>query len=254
VGTDHLVPFDEAKWLDVGDGVRLAPLRAEPDGAGTAYLHFDAGGTSAPHRHPGGEDLYVISGRLRVGDRILGPRDFLHTVPGGVHDAEALEESLALVSVPEPIQFVEHSEAPGAEARPDTGALLERYSAAFATKDLDAITALHSPDGSFWLHLDEAPVRGRAAIGERFAAVFALWPELDFVTHRTLLGPDFWVLDWSILVSPALGVDRMGIDCLDLVTVDEAGLVARKDTFVDGTQLAAALDAQVEPRTAALDR
>jgi quercetin dioxygenase-like cupin family protein len=106
---DSHVTFDDTQWIDVGDGVTMAPLRVEAGGAGTAYLRFAPGAVSPLHRHPGGEDLFVIRGRLRVGERILEANDFLHTAPGGVHDAEAHEETLVLISVPEPIEFLEHS-------------------------------------------------------------------------------------------------------------------------------------------------
>lgn len=104
---DRLVTLDGASWIDLGDGVSMAPLRVEPGGAGTAYLRFAAGGVAGPHRHPGGEDLYVVSGRIRVGEHVLEAGDFLHTLPGGVHDAEAAEDALVLVSVPEPVEFLD---------------------------------------------------------------------------------------------------------------------------------------------------
>lgn len=104
-GLTHIRDGDWS-WLDQGEGVALAPLRAEASGAGTALLRFDRAARVPEHRHPGGEDLYVISGRLRVGDLLLQAGDFLHTPPGGVHDAEAEVPSVALVSVPEPIEFL----------------------------------------------------------------------------------------------------------------------------------------------------
>jgi quercetin dioxygenase-like cupin family protein len=100
------VRFDEVQWADVGGGVALSPLRAEANGAGVAFLRFVPGAVSPPHRHPGGEDLYVVRGRLRVGETLLGPGDFLHTPPGSVHDAEAQEEALVLISVPQPVEFL----------------------------------------------------------------------------------------------------------------------------------------------------
>ena len=51
----------------------------------------------------------MISGRLRVSDRVLEAGDFLHTPPGGVHDAEAEAPTVVLVSVPEPIEPLEPS-------------------------------------------------------------------------------------------------------------------------------------------------
>ena len=102
-----LVRAADASWIDQGSGVELAPLRVVGTAAGTALLRFAAGGRSPAHRHPGGEELYVVSGRLRVGDRWLEAGDFLHTAPGEVHDAEADVPTTVIVSVPEPIEFLE---------------------------------------------------------------------------------------------------------------------------------------------------
>src|SRR5262245_22184637 len=63
-----------------------------------------------------------------------------------------------------------------ATTRPPTRELFDRYADTYATHDVDAIVALHSVDTQFWLHLDQAPARGRAAVAETFAGFFAQWP------------------------------------------------------------------------------
>ena len=50
-----------------------------------------------------------------------------------------------------------------------------------------------------------------------------------------LFGEDHWILDWALISGD------VRFDCLDVVNVSPDGLVARKDTFVDGMQLQAAL-------------
>jgi uncharacterized protein (TIGR02246 family) len=128
----------------------------------------------------------------------------------------------------------------------DVRLLFDRYEATFATRDVDAIVALHAPDSQFWLHLDREPARGRAAIAATFAAFFAEWPEFGFVVHRVLTGPDHWVLDWALtaeLARPDGRAVTVRFDCLDIVTVDPDGLVARKDTFVDDVQATKAVAA-----------
>ena len=85
----------------------LAQLHPVGENAGTAFLRFEEGAVSAAHRHPAGEDLFVISGRLRVGDRVLDAGDYLYTPAGGVHDAEALTPTVTLISVPEAIEFLD---------------------------------------------------------------------------------------------------------------------------------------------------
>lgn len=101
------VPATRRRWTPVGDGVALAPLRVHGDGAGAAIIRFEDGAVSPRHLHPGGEDLYVISGRLRVGDVVLVEGDYLHTPPGGVHDAVAEAPTQALIIVPEPVVFLD---------------------------------------------------------------------------------------------------------------------------------------------------
>ena len=119
----------------------------------------------------------------------------------------------------------------------DLGAVAERYLAAWAAHDLDAIVALHSADGVFRLHTGGAPAIGRDAGRSAFAAILEQFPALTVQVHRVLLGDRHWVLDWTLVSG------QRRLDCLDLVELSDAGLVARKDTFVDAAQLPAALGA-----------
>ncbi len=100
------VQLDTVDWIVVGSGVYLAPLHEIEEGAGTAFLRFDQGAVSHMHRHPAGEEMYVISGRLKVGDVVIGAGDYLRTPAGVVHEARALEDSVALIIVPEPLEFL----------------------------------------------------------------------------------------------------------------------------------------------------
>jgi uncharacterized protein (TIGR02246 family) len=132
----------------------------------------------------------------------------------------------------------------------DVRALFDRYAATFATRDVEAIVALHAEETEFRLRLDGEPARGRAAVADTFAGFFATWPRLGFDVHRVLVGDDHWVLDWAATAEPA-GPDGTPVpvrfDCLDVVTIDADGLVTRKDTFVDSAQVDAALGRVVNP-------
>ena len=128
----------------------------------------------------------------------------------------------------------------------DTRRLFDRYADTYATGDVEAIVALHAPDSQFWLHLDREPAIGRDAIAETFAGLFADWPKSGFDVHRVLTGSDHWVLDWALtaeLTRPDGSLVPVRFDCLDTVTVDADGLVARKDTFVDYIQVQRVLSA-----------
>jgi uncharacterized protein (TIGR02246 family) len=126
----------------------------------------------------------------------------------------------------------------------DTRAVYETYATTFATCDPDAIVVLHTEDSQFWLHLGEEPVQGRAAIRDRFAQYFEQWRSFGFDVYRVRFGDRHWVLDWA-LTSEIIGADGtpkpVRFDCIDLVEVDDDGLVTRKDTFVDLVQAQQAL-------------
>jgi len=128
----------------------------------------------------------------------------------------------------------------------DVGQLFDEYAATFATRDADAVTALHAPDTRFWLRAGGQPVLGRAAVRDAFAALFEQWPGLGFEVHRLITGDRHWVLDWAltaVLTDPDGDVRPIRFDCLDVVTLDENGLVLRKDTFVDHVQARTAITA-----------
>jgi len=117
----------------------------------------------------------------------------------------------------------------------DLTAISERYFAAWAAQDPDAIVALHTPDTRFWMHMGGEPVVGREPVRDTFAEIFAQFPDFTFEIYRVMFGADHWILDWALISGD------IRFDCLDVVDVSPDGLVARKDTFVDAAQLQAAL-------------
>jgi ketosteroid isomerase-like protein len=127
--------------------------------------------------------------------------------------------------------------SPTATAAVDLTAVSERYFAAWARRDPDAILALHTEDTRFWTHVGSDPVVGRDAVHATFSQLFETFPDFSFETYRVLYGDDHWVLDWALISGD------IRFDCLDVVVVSPDGLVARKDTFVDSAQLQAALGA-----------
>jgi hypothetical protein len=118
-------------------------------------------------------------------------------------------------------------------------AAYDRYLTTFATRDPEAIVALHSPDSRFWQRTGQDAVLGREAIATAFGTLFAQWPDLTFEVREVHFGPDFWVLDWILDSQGRSG--RIRFDCLDFVTVDGAGLVKTKTTYVDLAQAQQAL-------------
>ncbi len=128
--------------------------------------------------------------------------------------------------------------------RAEVEGLFNRYHAAWEAKDADAIAALHSEDSTFVLRTGEERVRGRAALRAHFAAIFDTYPGFRAEVHRLIVGAGHWVLEWTMVLDLPGGDGRPGtarVDLVDVVDVDADGLVARKDVYADGSQLAAAL-------------
>jgi hypothetical protein len=121
-------------------------------------------------------------------------------------------------------------------------AIAERYAAAWLSHDPDTIVALHTPNSTFQAHGRGGEVRGRAALRDEFAQVFERYPGFGVETHRLLLGERHWTLDWTLTFEPP-GKTRRRFRALDVVEVDDNGLVTRKDTFFDFAQVKAALEA-----------
>lgn len=125
----------------------------------------------------------------------------------------------------------------------DIRAIYERYVSTFATRNLAEIVKLHSEDSKFWYHGGMPAVVGREAIAEVFGGVFEQWPEAGFDVYRTLFIDRHWILDWAMTaVLTRKNGERVAVkfDALDVVEVDDEGLVVRKDTFVDAEQVKAA--------------
>jgi len=94
------------EWQDARiPGVAFKVLRAGADkGAGTFLIRMEPGAEYPAHVHPGGEEVWVVEGRMRVGGDDLAAGDYLFTPPGGSHDAGTAEGCLFLVVLPEPIR------------------------------------------------------------------------------------------------------------------------------------------------------
>lgn len=120
--------------------------------------------------------------------------------------------------------------------------IFERYHTGWETKDADFIASTHSEDTLFWLHDGSEPVKGREALRQHCISMFRSY---DFTLEmgRRLFGADHWVFEWT-MVLPLTGKDgtpfTARVEMLDVVTVNGAGEVTRKDVFMNGDQAQAA--------------
>lgn len=103
--SEHITLAD-VQWHEIAPGVERGELRASKPGAGTAVLRFAAGSTSGDHRHPEGEELFVLHGRLRLGATVLSAGDYHYTPAGGVNNAEAYEDTIVFQTQSAPAEFI----------------------------------------------------------------------------------------------------------------------------------------------------
>lgn len=118
-------------------------------------------------------------------------------------------------------------------------ALFDRYHVGWETKDPDLIASLHAEDTVFALHDGTEPVTGRERLREHCRQLFATF-EFTQEMGRRLYGENHWVFEWTMLLSltepgGAPFVARVGM--LDVVTLNDAGEVVRKDVYPNGREM-----------------
>lgn len=102
----HLTEAKDGRPHPVREGVTLTPLRME-QGAGTFLMHYEPGSRSPTHTHPGGEEIYVVSGTGRLDDLAFGPGDFIFTPPGEGHTLHAETAVVIHVVLPQAVVITE---------------------------------------------------------------------------------------------------------------------------------------------------
>ncbi|GAB4214655.1 MAG: hypothetical protein OHK0012_13150 [Synechococcales cyanobacterium] len=77
----------ELHWQPVGiPGIRLAKLYEDSvQRTLVGLLCADPGAVYPPHRHALGEEIYMLTGDLIIGDWVVAPGDFVRAEPGSLH-------------------------------------------------------------------------------------------------------------------------------------------------------------------------
>ena len=128
-----------------------------------------------------------------------------------------------------------------AQAAP-LAAIFERNHVGWETRNPDLIASLHSEDTIFWIHDGSDPVKGREALRQHCAGLFAAF-HFSLEIGRLLYGEDHWVFEWTMILSlaePNGSPFTARVEMLDVVTVNRLGEVARKDVYMNGKQSRAA--------------
>jgi quercetin dioxygenase-like cupin family protein len=102
----ELTTTSKSDWRPVREGVTLTPLRMG-GGKGSFLMRYEPGSRSPTHTHPGGEEIYVVSGKGRLDELAIEAGDFIYTPPGEGHTLYAQTEVVIHVILPEPVVITE---------------------------------------------------------------------------------------------------------------------------------------------------
>jgi steroid delta-isomerase-like uncharacterized protein len=118
--------------------------------------------------------------------------------------------------------------------------LMQRYTEAWGSRDPDKIVDLHTDDTKFHAHAGQDVARGKAAVRQAFADLFAQFPDLTFAPVSQRAGQDFWVAEWRMSGTLAGTDTAFEVDLVDVITVED-GLVKSKDSYIDAVSMQAQL-------------
>jgi anti-sigma factor ChrR (cupin superfamily) len=116
-----LIETSRAPWKPSKiPGVQQMSLNTDPNDRQGTFLMKIAPGTRFPkHRHPAGEEMYVLKGEATVGGYQLKAGDFLYSPPASVHDLSTVEGCVCLQILTKPLQIVPEGAGIEIENLPD---------------------------------------------------------------------------------------------------------------------------------------
>jgi len=98
-------------FVPIQPGVEVCVLRRHSGPGLTYLLRISERGISPIHGHPGGEEVYLLEGRLRIWNRtdpdgrpandvVISAGEYFHAPPGETHGAVAEQAALLFVVAP----------------------------------------------------------------------------------------------------------------------------------------------------------
>jgi anti-sigma factor ChrR (cupin superfamily) len=109
---NQLARSNETQWQPLAEpgvsGIYIKVLRFDEETrrAPTFLLKFEAGATYPAHNHPGGEEIFVIEGDIKLGKDHLHKGDYLYTAPDGKHAVWSQNGCVVLLKVPKPVEIL----------------------------------------------------------------------------------------------------------------------------------------------------
>lgn len=90
------------------DGIFVKSLRY--DGVAkrspVILLRFEAGAKYPAHNHPAGEEVFVLEGEVKFGNKSLSAGDYLYTPPNGKHAVWSKSGCTMLLIIPEEVEIL----------------------------------------------------------------------------------------------------------------------------------------------------
>jgi anti-sigma factor ChrR (cupin superfamily) len=93
------------------EGVSFKKLHFDRETRRSAVLvKFEPGSAYGAHRHPAGEEYYVLEGTLQDGGRSWGAGSYVLHPPGSAHRPTSKEGCVVFISLPEPVEVLGEEE------------------------------------------------------------------------------------------------------------------------------------------------
>lgn len=99
------MPLDEKSVKGVF--IKSLMFDEETNRSPTILLKFEAGATYPLHNHPGGEEIFVLEGDVKLGKDKLRAGDYLFTAVNNKHRVSTENGCVLLLKVPEQVEIIE---------------------------------------------------------------------------------------------------------------------------------------------------
>jgi quercetin dioxygenase-like cupin family protein len=111
---DYIVRNNQKEWqplVEKGihyEGISVISLHydEEKQRSTTILLRFEPGATYPYHNHPGGEEIFVLSGEAILESVTLSQGDYLYTPPGFKHSVTTKTGCIMLFVIPEEVEIL----------------------------------------------------------------------------------------------------------------------------------------------------
>ena len=111
---DYIVRHQQKEWQPLIEkgihykGISVISLHYdEAQGRSTSILlKFEPGAAYPFHNHPGGEELYVLNGAVKINEELLSEGDYLYTPAGFKHAVMSPAGCTILFIIPQEVEII----------------------------------------------------------------------------------------------------------------------------------------------------